>query len=118
MRKLLELFFVGSLVLIGSSVYAEGFLGGVPVSVMKSNYGSIQVVYVGLKDPISKGNCTNGDGVVVEDSNESSEAAFTLALTAFAAGKKFECYVSGGCSHITGSMATFPVCSHYPRISN
>ena len=97
-------------------ILASGFVGGVPTSIMKSDYGSIHVVYVALETPINQGNCSSGNGLVIRDENASSKAALSLAMAAFAMGKSFQCYVTDECSRTTGSATTYPVCSYYPRI--
>lgn len=103
-----------------SSMAVVGFTSGVPVAIQKSDWSSLALVYVKFETPIDKGNCTNGDGVVILDSNPSSKAALSFAMMAQASGKKFKCYVEShsSCSHVTGSIETFPVCTHYPSVVN
>ncbi len=103
-------------VVFSNNISAAGFFGGIPTSIMKSDFGSLHVVYVELENPIDKGSCDSGNGLVLRDDNESSTVALSLAMTAFAASKRFECYVTNECSRTTGSMETYPVCSYYPRI--
>jgi hypothetical protein len=98
--------------------FAASWEEGIPTQVMKSDYNGLHAIYVQLEDSVPKGSCDSGDGLVVLDENESSEVAIRLALTAFASGKKFRCYVSGQCSRITGGATTYPVCSYYPSITN
>ncbi|MCH2042088.1 MAG: hypothetical protein MK185_15770 [Saccharospirillaceae bacterium] len=103
-------------ILSTSNAYS-GFVSGTPTQVMKSDYG-VHLVYVNFQEPIEKGNCDSGNGVVILDSNESSEAALPMALAAYASKKKFQCYVGGECSRITGALTTFPVCIEYPSITD
>jgi hypothetical protein len=120
MKLLLSsIIFVSSMLVIPSIVLADGFYGGVPVSIQKSDYSSIHSTFVKLDAPIATTGCTSNAGLVILDNNESSKAAMTFALTALASGKKFTCYVvSNQCAQITGAVDTYPVCGYYPTISN
>jgi len=105
--------------LLIAHAFAEGFVDGVPVEIMKSDWSSLHLTYIKFATPIPNQGCSSGGGVVILDSNESSKAALTFALTAFASGKKFRCYVQNNqCSIITGAVETYPVCTVYPSISN
>lgn len=99
--------------------HAEGFVEGVPVEIMKSDWSSLHLTYVKFATPIPNQGCSSGAGVVIQDTHGSSKAALTFALTAYASGKKFKCYVKENqCSIITGAIDTYPVCTEYPSISN
>jgi hypothetical protein len=104
------------LLLISHCVFAQGFVSGIPSSVMKSDYASMHLVFVEFESAINSGACTSGAGVVVLDSNESSKAALSFALTALASGKWFQCYVTDSCSTVTGATATYPICEYYPTL--
>ncbi len=101
---------------LSNQVLATGFVGGVPTSIMKTDYSSLHLVFISLETPVDKGSCSSGAGLVIHDSNESSKVALSLAMTAFASGKTFQCYVGDECSKTTGSLTTYPVCNFYPRI--
>jgi hypothetical protein len=105
-------------VFLSLGVFAEGFVGGIPTKIMKSDYSTLHLTYIELDKAISAGNCDSGMGVVLHDSNESSQIAVSMAMTAFASGKTFQCYVTNNCSNVTGAAVTFPVCDYYPRILN
>ena len=118
MNKLI--FFISMLLLSLQSAlsFSASWEEGVPTQIMKSDYSSLHLIYIKLKEPISKGNCDSGSGLVLHDANESSKMASSLALTALASGKKFKCYVNGQCSRITGGVTTYPVCGYYPSYIN
>ncbi|SRR3990167_2122489 len=119
MKTIASLTFVLTTLFTTSTVFADGFYGGVPVSIQKSDYSSIHATFVQLNAPIPSNGCTNNTGLVILDENESSKEAVTFALTALASGKRFTCYVvANQCSAITGAAATYPVCGFYPTISN
>lgn len=103
-----------------SNSFSPSWVEGAPIAIQKSDLSGVNAIFIQMDSPVeTSANCTSYGGVVVEDSNDSSEAALTFALTAFASGKKFSCYINeDNCSRVTGSMATFPVCSHYPKIKN
>lgn len=108
---IISIFFSGKLL-------AEGFVEGIPVMVMKSDYGQLHLHYIKLDKPVTT-SCSSGEGVVLLDSNESAKAGVNFALTALAAGKRFRCYVQDNqCSKVTGSDTTFPICGYYPGILN
>jgi hypothetical protein len=110
---------IPALFILPINVMSAGFVGGVPVEIMKSDYTSLHLTFIRLATPISAGNCNSGDGLVLHDANESAKTGVSLALTALAAGKTFQCYVNDNdCSTITGAVTTFPVCGYYPSIKN
>jgi hypothetical protein len=106
------------LVFVGSAC-ATGFVYGVPQSVQKTDYQGLNLVFVKLDREVQiSTNCSDKTGVVILHSNESAKEAFSLALTAFSSGRKFQCYAySDQCSQINGSATTFPVCAFYPAIT-
>ena len=119
MKKILSCFFVSNMFLLSIHSFADGFVSGVPVAIQKTDYGSKHLIFIKLDSPIGNNGCDSGAGVVVHDANESSKAALSLAMTAFAAGKKFSCYVvTNQCSSISGADTTYPVCVYYPSITN
>ena len=92
-----------------------GWEQGIPVAVMKSDYG-VNVIFIQLEQPIQTYGCESGIGLVVRDSHPSSKAALPMAMAALVSGKKFRCYVDGNdCSRTTGANTTFPVCAAYHR---
>lgn len=101
-----------------NTALAAGTQGGIPVAIMKSDYASLHLTYIALAHPVPAGNCTSGAGLVIHDSNESSKVGVSLALTALASGKRFQCYVTNTCSRTTGALTTYPVCEFYPSIHN
>ena len=107
------------LAVVSNGALSAGFKEGIPTEIMKSDFSSLDLTYIALADPVAKGACSSGDGLVLKGSNDSSTLGVTLALTALASGKTFRCYVSDNdCSPTTGSAATYPVCSYYPSIKN
>ena len=116
MRKIC--LFIATYLLIAHAS-AEGFVDGVPVEVMKSDWNTLHLTYIKFETPIANQGCSSGAGVVIQDAHGSSKAALTFALTAYASGKKFRCYVKNNvCSNITGTVDTYPVCTDYPSVSN
>lgn len=104
-------------VFLSMSAVGGGFAEGVPVSVQKTDYGTLHLIFISLENPISlKTSCSSNDGLVVEDENQSSKAALSMALTALASGSKFRCYVENGCSAANGASTTYPICSYYPTL--
>ncbi len=119
MKKLIVKIFSSLALLASTNSFAAGFVEGVPVAIQKTDYNNLHLLFVQLDQPIPAVGCASNTGVVVLDSNESSEAALGFALTAQASGKKFRCYIyDNQCSVITGAAATFPVCAYYPSLVN
>jgi hypothetical protein len=111
---------IPALFILPINVMSAGFVGGVPVEIMKSDYAYMHLTFIRLATPISAGNCNSGAGLVLHDANDSAKTGVSLALTALAAGKTFQCYVQSDndCSTITGAVTTYPVCGYYPSIKN
>lgn len=99
-----------------STVLNAGFEGGVPALIMKSDYASLNLTFIKFKQPIPKGKCDSGEGVVLRDNNKSAKVGVSLAITAFASGDVFKCYVGNQCQRTTGAVTTYPVCDEYPLI--
>jgi len=98
---------------------AGSWAEGIPISIQKSDYhDSLHLTFIKMLNPVNtNAQCDSQEGVVIHDSNESSNAALTFALTALASGAKFRCYVhSGDCSRINGATITYPVCDLYPTL--
>ena len=108
------------LAILSSYSVADGFASGVPVAIQKTDYSNLHLIFITLDSPVSvANNCDSSAGLVVHDSNDSSKAALSLAMTALAAGKKFQCYIrTNSCSAVTGAATTFPVCEYYPALVN
>lgn len=112
---------MGTFLFLSSQAYAvTGWASGVPVAIQKSDWSSLTLIYIKFSTPVDKGSCSSGEGVVFLDSHPSSKVALSFAMTAFASGKKFKCWIDQptSCSQITGSIETFPVCAQYPTIEN
>jgi hypothetical protein len=108
-----------ALLTIPFNALSAGFVGGIPIEIMKSDYASMNLTFIRLATPINAGGCNSGAGLVLLDDNKSAKMGASLALTALASGKTFQCYVvDNECSTITGAVATFPVCGYYPSIKN
>ncbi len=119
MKKLIVKIFSSLMLVASVNSFATGFVEGVPVAIQKTDYSGLHLLFVQFDQPIPAVGCTGKTGVVVLDSNESSEAALGFALTAQASGKKFRCYIyDNQCSAITGAATTFPVCAYYPSLVN
>lgn len=122
--RLLFMIISSWLALNSNVVAADQWAEGVPISIQKTDYASLHLIFIAFSEPVKASNsCSSSMGLVVHDANESSQAALTLALTALASGKKFRCYVTPGtstndCSQVNGSSTTFPVCDYYPSLAN
>ncbi len=111
--------FIALVMLFSFNAMADIWAEGVPVTIQKTDYSSMHLIYIQFDKPVVSTGCSSSAGVVVLDSNESAKAALTFALTAQASGKKFRCYVvTNQCSGITGAVDTFPVCGYYPSLVN
>ena len=118
-KKYITLIFIVSLsAATEANTFSPGWVEGVPKSIQKSDFNGKSLIFIEMESPVNtNANCYSNGGIVIEDSNESSQAAMTFSLTALVSGKTFSCYINEGrCSQITGSAATFPVCDYYPRI--
>lgn len=98
---------------------AGDWVEGVPVSVQKTDYGSLHLIYVQMQNPVNtSAQCDSKDGIVFEEGSESFKEALTFAMTALASGSKFRCYINDSrCSAVTGASTTYPVCEYYPILS-
>lgn len=117
----MKLLYLATLTLLLYTVpaFSGTWVEGVPIEIQKSDYqNSIHAIFIRMQEPVStQTQCDSQLGIVIHDSNPSSEAAITLALTALASGSKFRCYINAGdCSKITGAATTFPVCDLYPTL--
>lgn len=119
MKRKLICLLLSNLCLLSFHSFADGFVAGVPIAIQKTDYYDKHLIFIRLDNPVADKGCNSGAGLVVHDANESSKAALSLAMTAFATGKKFSCYVvTNQCSSISGSDITYPVCVYYPAITN
>jgi len=109
-----------TLTMLSSYSIADGFASGVPVAIQKTDYFDLHLLFITLDSPISTAsNCDSTTGLIVHDSNDSSTAALSLAMTALATGKKFQCYIrTNSCSRVNGALTTYPVCEYYPALVN